>query len=79
MEQRDYIIVGLVILLVMQYYKIWKLSKETFYTKVGMVALMKWLEDIHKIKPPKPEEDEAFAKIIFELKENDLVRKSLND
>lgn len=78
MEQRDYIIFGLIILLVMQYHKIWKLSKEAFYTKIGMFALMKWLEDVHKIKPPRPGDDERFAKIIFELKEDDFIRKNLN-
>jgi len=79
MEQRDLIIIGLVILLAMQHYKIWKLSKEAFYSKIGMFALMKWLEDVHKIKPPRPEEDEAFAKIIFNLKEDDFIRRNLND
>lgn len=68
MEQRDLIIIGLVILLAMQHYKIWKLSKEAFYSKIGMFALMKWLEDVHKIKPPRPEEDEAFAKSSLTLK-----------
>jgi hypothetical protein len=79
MEQRDLIIIGLIILLAMQHYEVWKLSKDAFYSKVRMVALMKWLEEVHKIKPPRPEEDETFAKIIFEIKENDFIRKNLND
>ena len=79
MEQRDYIIIGLVILLAFQQCEIWQIKKDRFYGKVTALALMRWMDEVHHIKPPIPEEDKAFEKIIINLKDDEYIRKHIND
>jgi hypothetical protein len=78
MEQRDYIIIGLVALLAFQQCEMWQIKKERFYSKLSSLALIRWMDEVHHIKAPEPEKDKAFEKIILELKDNDYVRKGLD-
>ena len=79
METRDLMIIGLIILLLMQQHEIWTIKKDIFYSKVTTLALMRWLDEVHKIKPPNPETDTAFAKILFSYKDDDYIKKHIND
>ena len=75
MEQRDLIIIGLCILLAMQYYKIWKLQKEVWQGRVGIATICGWLYEVHKIEIPKPDSgDKDFERILKENMDNDLLK-----
>ena len=78
MEQRDYIIIGLVLLVIMQQYKILKLNKESYCTRIGLAAALRWMEEIHKIRIPSPNEgNKDFERILMECRDNDLFQNNL--
>jgi hypothetical protein len=79
MEQRDYIIIGLIALLVFQQCEIWQIKKDRFCSKLAALSLIRWMDEVHHIKAPEPEKDKRFAQIILDFKNNDFVKKELND
>lgn len=68
MEQRDYIIIGLCLLVAFQFYEIIKLKKEAWQGRVGIATICSWLEEVHKIKIPSPDSgDKDFERILKEV------------